>query len=248
MTKRPELIEKVKPGLKLGNKVVAHEHLASYSAQEIKNLFQQTADLDIEKVYQEQQKFKLAKQLYVAATTYGDNSIACTQGTWAQIIATAEEMNVSLNDKWGEYKEAERSKEAQQNNITGTNIMPFVEGCVNDVLLKQNGLVLSSSDLKEPLLDIATAILDVSKPEGINKEQQQVLSEINKYFGEHIHETLPNYARAVPTFEQYYIMVNKFPEVPAMQNFAQNPDSYFATIYSSSENVVDVLGEFPSVL
>jgi hypothetical protein len=243
ITKRPELIEKVKLGLKLENKAAAHEHLASYSEQDIENLFKQTTGLDIEEVYKEQQKFKLAKQLYVAATTYGDNSSACIQGTWAQIIVTSEEINSSLNDKWGEYREAERVKEAQKNNITETNIMPFVEKCVKDALLKKNGLVLSNSDLKKPLLDIATAMLDVSNPEEIDKGQQQVLSEINKYFGEHIKETLPNYSREVPTSEQYTTMINQIPEVPAMQNFAENPDNYFATISPPSENVVDVLGK-----
>ena len=221
ITKRPELIAKADFRTCVGNKAAAHEYLQTFNADTIKEFFKEVSGLEIEEVYREQQKFKLAKQLYIAATTYGENSSACIQGTWAQIIATSTEIDSRLNDKWGKYQEAERAKEAAQNSITKKNIMPFLEQCVNEMFIKKDGAVLTNQELKEPLLDLATAILDIVNPEKITKEEQQLLSSINAYFSQHIKNYLLNYDRAIPTFEQYHTMITQFSEVRKLQSFAQ---------------------------
>jgi hypothetical protein len=211
----------------LMTKVEAHKAFKSFNGDKIRGTFhQESKGLDVEEVYQQQQQFKLAKQLYVAATTYGDNSSACTQGTFTQIIAITEEIDSKISEQWGAYKEAERAK-GGQNNITDDIIMLLVTACTKECLLKKDGAILTNPNLKDPIIDIATAMLDIKYPEQTMQPQQQVLSSINTYLIKHIKEYLQNYDRAVPKLDEYTSIIESFSKVPDMQRFAQNPDEYF---------------------
>lgn len=96
-----------------------YNQIKSLDEIQLKKLFEVTSGgLDATEVFKEQQKFKLAKQLYVAATTYGENTSACLQGTCTQIIGASGEISTNLNNKWGAYLDAGREEEVQKLHVT----------------------------------------------------------------------------------------------------------------------------------
>lgn len=213
------------------NRAEIYDNLKSLNENEVKALFNKESGLDIEKVYKEQQKFKLAKQLYVAATNYGYDSSSCIQGTWVQIITTAEEIKPELSDDWGKYKETQREGEAQKNNITEENIKPFLDALAKDELSKKDSTIIANENLKDLLQESILGMQDlpINTPEKLSKEEEKILSVINTYFSKHIKEHLSNYDKIEPTFEEYKTLINTMPQSGEMQKFALNPDIYAGT-------------------
>ena len=82
--------------LLLNNKSDLYKLFNNINNEEINKLFKDISRLDINEIWKEQQYFKLAKQIYIASTTYGQDNSACIQGAWTQIIMTALEINPLL--------------------------------------------------------------------------------------------------------------------------------------------------------
>lgn len=181
-------------------------------SDKIDKLFKETSNLDLEKIWREQKEFILAKQIYVAATTYGENSSACIKGTWAQIISSVDEIHLELLNKFQEHLEEEKQKEAQKKIITAKNIEGFIE-YLPDILIKH---VEENPGLKESLSDFALAMVDVEKFEEITLEQQQILAKINQEFSSKIKQYLPNYD-GIPTLEEYKIIIDEIANVSGLK-------------------------------
>jgi hypothetical protein len=185
--------------------------------RKVDELFKEISGLDIEKVWREQKEFVLLKQIYIAATTYGEGSSACIQGTWSQIINSINEISTEILAQYDDYLQEEQKLEAQKNVITEENIKPFIEDLANKLI----EYVELHPELKDTLEDFAVNIVDIDEPEEITCEQQKILAEINKYFSKNIRDFLPNYNENIPNRDEYYIIINGLLEVEVMQNFAQ---------------------------
>ncbi|WP_339045254.1 hypothetical protein [Candidatus Mesenet endosymbiont of Agriotes lineatus] len=186
----------------------------------IDKLFEEISGLDLKEIWKEQKRFVLAKQIYVAATTYGENSSACIQGTWSQIVNSISEIDLGLADKYEQYLAKERKKEKQREVITAKNIGEFEEYLGNQLIQYAK----DHPELKEPLLDFALVMVDVEKSEEIMLEQQQILAKINQEFSSKIKEYLPNYGRDIPTLQEYKIIVDEIANVSSqkIQQFIDN--------------------------
>ncbi len=140
MKQNPDLVKnklsKVKE--KLGNSVILDKEQFNKTelhgllngiddGKKVDELFKEISDLDIEKIWREQKEFVLLKQIYIAATTYGENSSACIQGTWTQIISSIEEISSEIVAQYDRYLEEEQKRETQKDVITKENIKPFLE-------------------------------------------------------------------------------------------------------------------------
>ena len=101
----------------------------------LNNLFNNVSGFNIDEIWKEQKNFTLAKQLYVAATTYGENTGACIQGTYSQIIDSASEIDTTLLTKFADYKEEEKKQANKIGAINDNNIAPFIETVVNKLKL-----------------------------------------------------------------------------------------------------------------
>ncbi|WP_341813720.1 hypothetical protein [Wolbachia endosymbiont (group B) of Germaria angustata] len=135
-------------------------------SEKINKLFKEISGLDIEKVWREQKEFVLLKQIYIAATTYGEGSSACIQGTWSQIINSINEISTEILAQYDDYLQEEQKLEAQKNVITEENIKPFIEDLANKLI----EYVELHPELKEALKDFAVSIVDIDEPEEITLE------------------------------------------------------------------------------
>ncbi len=108
-------------------------------------------------------EFILLKQIYIAATTYGENSSACIQGTWSQIIGSINEISSEVVAQYDRYLEEEQRREMQKDAITEENINPFLEGLANKLIQH----VELNPELKETLEDFVVCTVDIDKPEEI---------------------------------------------------------------------------------
>ena len=187
---------------------ILHTLLNNLSEEQIGKLFQDVSSLDIEDSWRDQQQFKLAKQLYVAATTYGDNSTACTQGTWSQIIATAEEIDTELLTQYAEHKEILKREEALKSDVTTENIVPLIDQIFTE-FAKDPAIVNGNPEIKDAVLEFVTSNIDISKPAELALGEQQVLARVNQGFTKYIKEHLPNYNRDIPTFQEYKTFIDE---------------------------------------
>lgn len=204
----------------IGNKTEFHELLNNVDDKKVNKLFEEISSLNIEETWREQKEFVLLKQIYVAATTYGENSNACTQGTWSQIINSVSEINSEMINQYTQHLDREKDQERQRDGITKENVIPFVE----DLAGKLIQYVEDNPELKGVLEEFAVAMVDVENPEEITLEHQKILATINQWFIENIKGFLPNYGRNIPKQNEYKIIIEKLPEVGVMQNFVQNAD------------------------
>jgi hypothetical protein len=193
---------------------ILHTLLNNLSEEQIGKLFQDVSSLDIEDSWRDQQQFKLAKQLYVAATTYGDNSTACTPGTWSQIIATAEEIDTALLTQYAEHKETLKREEALKSDVTTENIVPLIDQIFTE-FAKDPAIVNGNPEIKDAVLEFVTSNIDISKPAELALGEQQVLARVNQGFTKYIKEHLPNYNRDIPAFQEYKTFID------AMANSSQ---------------------------
>lgn len=225
----PELVQQKLPEIKLelGNSNVSQEQMTdrakfyellnNVSDEKVNKLFKEISGLNIEETWREQKEFVLLKQIYVAATTYGENGNACTQGTWSQIINSVSEINLEMINQYTQHLDREKDQERQRDGITKENVMPFVE----DLAGKLIQYVEDNPELKGVLEEFAVAMVDVENPKEITLEHQKILATINQWFIENIKGFLPNYGRNIPKQNEYKIIIEKLPEVKVMQDFAQ---------------------------
>ncbi|MBS9530968.1 ankyrin repeat domain-containing protein [Wolbachia endosymbiont of Rhagoletis cerasi] len=186
-------------------------------SEKINKLFKEISGLDIEKVWREQKEFVLLKQIYIAATTYGEGSSACIQGTWSQIINSINEISTEILAQYDDYLKEEQKLEAQKNTITEENIKPFME----DLAKKLIEYIELYPELKQTLEDFAASVVDIDEPEEITLEQEKILAEINKYFSQNIKKYLQNYDRNIPSRNAYDLIIKGLSEVGVMQRFVQ---------------------------
>lgn len=211
MEQNPELVREKLPTIRkeLGNSDILNKRRFEKTelyvllnsiddSKKIDKLFNKISGLDIEKVWREQKEFVLLKQIYIAATTYGENRSACIQGTWSQIISSINEISSEIVAGSDRYLEAEQKLEAQKSSITEENIKPFIEDLANKLIQH----VELHPELKETLKDFVVVIVDINNPEEITFEQQKILTEINKYFSENIKDFLPHYNRNIPNRDE----------------------------------------------
>lgn len=211
--------------------------------QKVNELFKEISDLEIDEIWREQKLFILIKQLYIAATTYGENSSACIQGTWTQIIDSLSEISTQTLKKYDRHCEMKLKEEENRKNITEENIKPFTEELAEYLIEYIQG----KPELENELADFAIANVYINKPGEITFEQQKILEEINKYFGENIKNFLPNYDRNIPTIEEYILIINGLAEVGIMQNFANR--SYNSSVSNNnSEQIEDTVEDKPDVI
>ncbi|WP_153295640.1 hypothetical protein [Wolbachia endosymbiont of Armadillidium vulgare] len=211
------------------NKIELHGLLNDIDEdRKVDELFKEISGLDIEKVWREQKEFVLLKQIYIAATTYGENSSACLQGTWSQIIGSINEISSKIVAQYDQYLKEEQELEARKDVITEENIKPFMEGLANKLIQH----VELHPELKKALGDfvLAIAIVDTTKPEEITFEQQKILAEINKYFSENIKGVLQNYNKDIPSRGEYALAIEGLSEIEVMQRFAQE-------LFNQQENI-----------
>uniref|UniRef100_A0AAU7YL73 Ankyrin repeat domain protein n=1 Tax=Wolbachia endosymbiont of Oeneis ivallda TaxID=3171168 RepID=A0AAU7YL73_9RICK len=194
-------------------------------SKKIDKLFKEISSLGIEKVWREQKEFILLKQIYIAATTYGKDQSACTQGTWSQIISSINEISSEIVAQYDRYLEEEQKLEAQKISITEGNIKPFIEDLANKLIQH----VELYPELKKTLEDFAVLNSNINNPEEMTFTEQKILTEINKYFSENIKVFLPNYNRNIPNRAEYNLIINGLSEVAVLQNFVQvGPGPYDA--------------------
>ncbi|WP_353269999.1 hypothetical protein [Wolbachia endosymbiont (group A) of Myopa testacea] len=248
MEQNPDLVKnklsKVKE--KLGNSVILDKEQFNKTelhgllngiddGKKVDELFKEISCLNIEEVWREQKEFILLKQIYIAATTYGENSSACIQGTWTQIISSINEISSEIVAQYDRYLEEEQKQEMQKNAITKENIKPFLEGLADKLIQ----YVELHPELKETLEDFVVCIVEINKPEEITFEQQKILAEINKYFSENIKDALRNYNRNIPNRDEYGLIIEGLSKVKAMQDFAQEPSNQQENITKEVETQVD---------
>lgn len=230
MEQNPHLVKEKLPAVKreLGNsrifdkkqfnKTELHELLNDISDnKKVNDLFKEISNLDIEEVWREQKEFVLLKQIYKAATTYAENSTACTQGTWSQIIQSVSEIDVKLVDQYLERK----TQEERVDIITEKNIKPFVKNLAEELIQYSE----DNPKLKEIVLGFAEGNTNIDNPEQITLEEQKVFSIINKKICSAIKRYLPNYSRDIPIKDEYKIIINTFPEIKVMESFSRNYDN-----------------------
>jgi hypothetical protein len=191
-----------------------HKLLNEVSKDGLDKLFKDVSGLDIADTWRDQQQFKLAKQLYIASTAYGDNSTACIQGTWSQIISTAEEIKPELLNKFADHIEELKRKEASKGEVNERNITPLVDQMLA-TFTKDKAIANGNPKIKGGFSDLLLNMVDVSNPKEITLEQQQALAKVNQVFTQHIKEHLPNYDRVVPTYKEYQTFIE------ALANSAQ---------------------------
>ncbi|WP_019236530.1 ankyrin repeat domain-containing protein [Wolbachia pipientis] len=223
------------------NRAKFHKLLDNVNDDKVNKLFEEISGLDIEKVWREQKEFVLLRQIYIAATTYGDNSSACIQGTWSQIISSINEISSEIVIQYNHYLEEEQRLEAQKDVIKEENIKPFLEGLAEKLIQ----YVELHPELKGTLEEFAVSYVDIGNPEKITFEQQKILAEINKYFSENIKNVLPNYNRNIPNRDEYYLIITGLPEVEVMRRFAEPIQSPFdAKDNNSSYTTISTDEEF----
>ncbi|AIL66085.1 hypothetical protein NOVO_08830 [Rickettsiales bacterium Ac37b] len=188
-----------------------HDLLSELTEEEIATLFYQITQKDIEDIWREQQEFKLAKQIFIASTAYGEDNSACIPGVWIQIINSAEEIDPKLLDKFAEYIAEMHAKEAQKEAINEINVIPIVEEMI-DIFYTDKALMKMEKKEKEGLMDILINMLNISEPTKLTSSEQVVLSIINQFIIILIEKHLPNYKGEIPTLEEYKIIINKIPE------------------------------------
>ncbi|WP_349967869.1 hypothetical protein [Wolbachia endosymbiont of Armadillidium arcangelii] len=210
--------------------------------KKINKLFKEISGLDIEKVWREQKEFVLLKQIYIAATTYGENSSACIQGTWTQIISSIEEISSEIVERYDCYLEKEQKLEVQKDVITKENITPFIENLADRLIQ----YVKDNPELQEVLQHHLLRIecIDINDPEKVTFKQQKILAEISKYFSENIKGVLPNYNRSIPSRGEYALVIEGLSEIEVMQRFAQEPSNLQENITRETEAQIDENSDF----
>ncbi|WP_342270094.1 leucine-rich repeat domain-containing protein [Rickettsia endosymbiont of Orchestes rusci] len=236
LEKNPELVKEKFPEVKkvfndsnlsleqIKDRPELHKLLNNISEDKLSKLFNDVSGLNIDETWKEQQRFKLAKQLYVAATTYGEDNSACIQGTWSQIIDSAAEINPELLTKFTNYRDEERKREAA--SVTKDNIVSFVEVVVNK--FKEDETIMKDDKLRDNLEDLVLGmkIINFNEPEKITIPEQQILAKVNQEFTDHIKEHLPEYGKLLPTREEYQIIINSIPSsrsAPALAAKLEQP-------------------------
>ncbi len=235
MEQNPDLVKnklsKVKE--KLGNSVILDKEQFNKTelhgllngiddGKEVDKLFKEISGLDIEKVWREQKEFVLLKQIYIAATTYGENSSACIQGTWTQIISSIEEISSEIVKQYDCCLEEEQKLEAQKDVITEENITPFVENLAKKLIQYVEDNPESKEVLQNHLLYLEH--IDVDDPEKVTFEQQKILAKINQEFTANITKLLVNYGRSIPKEDEYKIIIKELFETEIMKDFALEKD------------------------
>ncbi|WP_425386408.1 TomO hydrophobic C-terminal domain-containing protein [Wolbachia endosymbiont (group A) of Barypeithes pellucidus] len=234
MEQNPDLVKnklsKVKE--KLGNSVILdkeqfnktelHELLNGIDdGKKVDELFKEISCLNIEEVWREQKEFVLLKQIYIAATTYGESSSACIQGTWTQIISSINEISSEIVAQYDRHLEEEQKLEAQKDVITKENITPFVENLAKKLIQYAR----NNPEFKEDLVDnFILRGIDLDRPENIQFEQQRALAKINQEFSANIKSFLPNYDRSIPKEDEYKIIIKELFKIKMMKDFALEED------------------------
>ncbi|WP_264711384.1 leucine-rich repeat domain-containing protein [Wolbachia endosymbiont (group A) of Andrena haemorrhoa] len=217
----PELVKQKlsKIRLELGNNNVSQEQITNRTefykllnnvdGSKVDKLFKEISGLNIEEIWREQKEFVLLKQIYVAATTYGKDDDACTQGTWSQIINSVREISSEISDQLTQSLDKEREQEKQRNSITAENIVPFVEDLAKELIQYVEG----NLELKDALLGFAVASTNINEPKEITFKEQKIFAMISQKFCKDIKKYLPNYDRNIPKEDEYKIIIEKLPEV-----------------------------------
>jgi hypothetical protein len=181
-------------------------------------LFHVVTGHDIDTVAKDQKLFTLTKNLYIASTLKGDNSPACMNGTYSQVMSAALQIHPKLLDDFIEYKSKQNQQQTLKTTITENNIEEFSRAVASELI---KVVKKQKPQLHEALADFAVAGVDISKPQDCTKEQKEVLVLINNFFATNIKKYLPNYSKTTLTEDECKILVEKLSEVPAMQKFAQ---------------------------
>lgn len=110
----------------------------------------------------------------------------------------------------------ELQQEANQAVITEVNILKFVE-CLDEKLIQH---VNERTELKEPLLDFALGMVDITKPENIKLKQKDIFENIHQVF-KTIKDIIPNYSGPIPTANKYKVIIDGLLRIKAMEDFAR---------------------------
>lgn len=116
--------------------------------------------------------------------------------------------------QYDRYLEEEQKRDMQKDVITKENIKSFLEALADELIQYME----LHPELKETLEDSVVGIADIDKPGEISFEQQKILAEINKYFGENIKEY---YRITIETYQVEANMALLSRVVKAMQRFVQ---------------------------
>ncbi|MDX5462120.1 MAG: hypothetical protein O7157_00910 [Wolbachia endosymbiont of Tetragnatha montana] len=222
------------------NKVELHGLLNGIDdGKKVDELFKEISELDIEKIWREQKEFILLKQIYMAATAYGEGGIACPQGAWSQIISSINEISTEILIQYDRYLEEEQKLEMQKNVITEENIRAFVENLAKKLIQYVEGNPELEEILRNHLLSLEH--IDVDYPEKVTFGQQKILAKINQEFTKNITKFLVNYGRSIPKEDEYEIITKELFETQIMRDFALKKDDQ-PQILTQSQSVYSKIG------
>jgi hypothetical protein len=167
----------------LSTKSQLHTILSELSGNKLDLLFQTISGLDIKEIWQQQQEFKLCKELYIMATQYDpDEAQLCIHGSSEDIINTAAEIiDPSLKTKCDEYIKPKKDPKSAQTPATA---------------LAGDETTTADTEKKKILQIIAN-------PEDMTQQQQEFFAGINK--------DLFQFVKVIPTYDEYHDIISQLP-------------------------------------
>uniref|UniRef100_UPI002FD49DAF hypothetical protein n=1 Tax=Wolbachia endosymbiont of Pentidionis agamae TaxID=3110435 RepID=UPI002FD49DAF len=200
-----------------------HDLLSNTNDKKVNELFKGIINSNIEDIWKEQKEFILLKQIYVAATTYGQDNSACPQGVWSQIINSLDEIDQKFLDQFNKHLEEKIEQEKKIIEITENNIKEFSEDLAKELIK----YVKENAELEDTLEEFALSIVNIEEPENITFKQQRMLAKINQVFGENIKKYLPNRKLNImlysnEDYESYKNTIKGLGNTKALENFVTN--------------------------
>ena len=192
-----------------------HQLINSLTQQQIEDLSYKLNGIPAQTLWQSNKMADLVMKLYIAATTYGDNSSACTQGTLSQIAHTLPFIKEQF------IQDANLAEQLIQNKyLVDTNIKAWADA-VAPLLIK----ICQEKSLNNALFELITTInpkeIDQARSK-ITLEQQKALAEINQLFKASIKDYLADYNPPMPSFGEYKLILDILSKGSAIQTFCQN--------------------------
>jgi Ran GTPase-activating protein (RanGAP) involved in mRNA processing and transport len=200
-----------------------HGLINSLTQQQIEDLSYKLNGIPAQTLWQSNKMADLVMKLYIAATTYGDNSSACTQGTLSQIAHTLPFIKEQF------MQDADLAEQLIQNKyLVDTNIKEWA-----DVVALQLIEICQEKGLNKALFELMTTInpkeIDQARS-NITLEQQKALAEINQLFKAYIKDYLADYNLPMPSLGEYKLILEILSQHSAIAPFCQNQYNSSLTI------------------
>ena len=214
-----------------------HGLINSLTQQQIEDLSYQLNGIPAPTLWQSNKMADLVMKLYIAATTYGDNSSACTQGTLSQIAHTLPFIKEQF------MQDADLAEQLIQNKyLVDTNIKEWA-----DVVALQLIEICQEKGLNKALFELMTTInpkeIDQARS-NITLEQQKALAEINQLFKAFIKDYLADYNLPMPSLGEYKLILDILSKQNgAIKTFCQNQYDSLAITQEEMQQAQKIIQE-----